>query len=236
MEALAYTGKGEKTKHAIATGRTVFRQSVRQAGEYAEHLRILKKGMNSKLGKKVTKGIWKGMPIFTLTLQERETCPSQCFHWSNCYGNNMHMAIRFSPDAIFERRLWKELEALNTKHAKTGFVVRLHVLGEFYSADYVRLWARAIKELPALHVYGYTHRHPGQSDGIGDAISDTRDTFDRFKIRFSDLPSDPLSANSEDFVPAGHGIVCPHQIKKTKECGTCGLCWTIDKPITFITH
>lgn len=38
---------------------------------------------NRKIGKVVVKGAWKGMPIYTLTLPERMTCPKSC-HKPSC--------------------------------------------------------------------------------------------------------------------------------------------------------
>lgn len=42
---------------------------------------------NPKTGKRITKGLWAGMPIYTLTLEERASCPSYCHMWRDCYGN-----------------------------------------------------------------------------------------------------------------------------------------------------
>ncbi len=47
--------------------------------------RVIKKSTNVKLGKKVTRGILKGMPIYTVTLEERSTCSETCAHWFTCY-------------------------------------------------------------------------------------------------------------------------------------------------------
>ena len=49
------------------------------------------------------------------------------------------------------------------------------------------------------------------------------------------MPHVELSANSEDM--GVEGIVCPEQLGATKDCGTCGLCWTKTKDnIIFKTH
>jgi hypothetical protein len=45
--------------------------------------RVLKDGHQSrKIGKFVTKGKMRGFPIFTLTLEERATCPRSCLAWA----------------------------------------------------------------------------------------------------------------------------------------------------------
>ena len=49
----------------------------------------------------VTKGRWRGYPVFTLTLEERATCPSYCEQWDECYGNNMPFGARLEPHTSF---------------------------------------------------------------------------------------------------------------------------------------
>jgi hypothetical protein len=218
---------------AIREGRTLFpstRHYVEETG------RVLKSGHNSrKIGKVVTKGKWRGFPIYTLTLPERETCPASCAHWSTCYGNNMHLAERVIPDSDFEDVLWLELEALNRKHP-AGYLVRLHVLGDFYSEDYVSLWRRALRAFPALHVFGYTARD-GRADPIGRMLMVTATVhWDRFALRFSGRHQPHLGAVTIEKGAASPFITCPAQQGRTECCGTCALCWQSTRTIAFERH
>ena len=80
---------------ALAEARTAFPLKVRQVHEMKRLLQPA--GQNNKIGKGdnvVIKGKCRGMPCFTLTLEERATCPPDCKQWSNCYGNNMRFAYR----------------------------------------------------------------------------------------------------------------------------------------------
>ena len=185
---------------------------------------------NDKLGKgskRIEKGSWKGMPLYSLTLQERATCNPKCNQWANCFGNNMAFAHRWDHQhEDFLSTLHTELDTLSTRHPD-GFAVRLHILGDFFSTDYVDFWRDALTELPMLRVYGYTHWHPGTP--IGDAIAAIQS--ERFVIRWSDRGGE-LSANVE-----GEGITCPEQTGKTKSCLTCGLCWNpVVRAIKFLEH
>ena len=106
---------------------------------------IIKRSRNSKLGRKVNKGRWRGMPIYTVTLPERRTCPAYCEQWGICYGNHMPFAHRIDPlpdPELFIQRIQEEVAVLSYKHRRTGFVVRLHVLGDFFSVEYVEAWYR----------------------------------------------------------------------------------------------
>ena len=75
-----------------------------------------------------------------------------------------------------------------------------------------------------------------EEKSIGKAIRKLRNKmWDRFSIRFSDLLTDELSANSNDL--SNEGIVCPEQTKQVASCGECTLCWNKNvSSVLFITH
>src|SRR6202021_3450707 len=134
---------------------------------------VLKSAYNQrKIGGKVTKGKWKGFPIYSLTLEERATCPRSCSEWLSCYGNHMGRSIRYRHGKSLESAIKREVNDLAQRHPK-GFVVRLHILGDFYSVDYVVMWSQLLLKHPALHIFGYTHWKRGTP--IGDAIAKLRD-------------------------------------------------------------
>lgn len=198
--------------------------------------RLLISGFNSrKIGKIVTKGKWRGFPIYTLTLVERETCPRTCKAWLTCYGNNMHYSRRIIASSAFEDALWKEIHVLDGKHPG-GFVVRLHVLGDFYSLEYVELWERALAAFPALRVFGYTARHH-RDEPIGRALfALARRQWDRFAMRFSGQGLDQLGAEIVEPGAATQHVVCPMQTGRTDCCSTCGFCWQGRKTVAFYEH
>lgn len=197
--------------------------------------RVLKEGKNSrKLGNLFTKGVWAGMPIFMLTLQERATCPRTCKEWAWCYGNNMPFAERIHDDGTLTRRLWGELAALAVEFPN-GFVVRLHVLGDFFSVDYVQFWADALDDFPPLRIFGFTARRP--NDPIGAAlIRLVAAREERFMLRFSGAGYETHCSEVVEKVEQATGLVCPAELEPNRSCATCGLCASSDKTITFIRH
>jgi hypothetical protein len=172
----------------------------------------------------------RGWPIYTLTLEERATCPRTC-GLGFCYGNHAsrraHRRRRRARAA-----LWDELEALQAEHP-AGFMVRLHILGDFYSAGYVAMWRRALAAFPALHVFGFTARDR-DDDEIGRAVFDlAMEDWDRFAIRFSGATGPLWASRIGDDDQA---IACPAQTGKTECCGTCTLCWASQRSISFARH
>lgn len=225
---------------AVEGGRTLF---PGRAVDASLPERILKSGEHSrKIGSLVVKGAWRGFPIYTLTLEERKTCPASCHHWRSCMGNSMPWPERLQPGRALESRLGYELWRLQMKHP-AGFVVRLHVLGDFYSTGYVRRWLGWLRRFPALHVFGYT-AWPLDSE-VGALVAETaRRQWERFAVRLStdartEAPGTPRAMTviaTPDARTVAGAIVCPAQTGRSDCCGTCGLCWGTRRDIAFLLH
>ena len=193
-----------------------------------------------KIGSHVGKGAWSGFPIYCLTLPERTTCPRSCGHWLDCYGNKMNWAKRHAPGERLEFALRAQIAALAAKHPD-GFVVRLHILGDFYSVEYVEMWAALMARYPMLRVFGYTARDPNEAIGEALGLIEHRHRW-RWAVRYSNGDPDVVWAHArtvsidtaEDCPP--DAIVCPAQTDKTDCCGTCALCWTTHLAIAFLRH
>jgi hypothetical protein len=216
---------------AYRAGNSIFPSRVFDPNEVG---RVLKDGHQSrKIGREVRKGHRKGWPIFTLTLEERATCPRTCREWGTCYGNNMQAAERIVHGDSRIIALEAELHALARKYPG-GFMVRLHVLGDFYSLEYVEFWGKMLEKLPPLHVFGFTARLPGTE--IGDALWDIAgNQWDRFAVRFSGMPGERWASQMiPDEDPMS--ILCPAQTGATDCCATCALCWHSDRSIAFRRH
>lgn len=218
---------------AARGGRSIFPSRVYDPDEVA---RVLKSGHQSrKIGAFVAKGPRRGWPIYTLTLEERATCPRNCREWARCYGNNMQAAERIVAGADLEAALERELRQLAADHPG-GFMVRLHVLGDFYSAGYVDLWQQMLAELPALHVFGFTAHLPGSE--LGSTLHEMAVEWgERFAIRFSGLDATHRGAITVGpGEPAPRAILCPAQTGATDCCATCALCWQSTRSIAFRRH
>lgn len=226
---------------ASATG-TLFPNRVEDP---RDGISVLKDGRhNSKIGGDVLKGRLKGARIFTLTLEERETCPRTCHAWRICYGNGMSHSVRWRHGAELQARLIDEISALCAQHDRV--LIRLHVLGDFYSVGYVNLWAELLWRHPNLFVFGFTAWAPPTP--IGTSIVRLRLVLpQRFMIRHSGMGgrwgsyvlADADHAGSVAMFP--DAAVCPEQAdamagKQGRHCGSCALCWQSDLNIVFVPH
>ncbi len=225
---------------AIATGRT-------QYAEYGIKLvtaesNVLKRSMqNDKLGKlrEWRAGAFKGMPLYSLTLEERATCERTCNAWDVCYGNNMPFAHRFDVTLdgglALMMRLTVELDKLDKKHPN-GYSIRLHILGDFFSVAYVDFWREQLETRAALHIYGYTHRQGEIKARIDEVWAEHGK---RFAIMQSDGGADERKpvALIETTEGADKLPTCPQQTGKASGCLDCGLC-TINtvRGVKFLIH
>jgi len=217
---------------AARNGGTIFGQTVTPA---AMADRVLKSGEhNRKIGKMATKGRWKGMPIYTLTLEERATCPRSCLEWLTCYGNNMGRAPRIHDDGFLTLRLAAELAHYSAVH-EAGFIVRLHVLGDFFSVEYVHFWRRMLHKFANLRIFGFTARLPSTEIGR-EVLYLIRDFEDQALFRVSGGNQPLLCSEVVETAELATGVVCPAQLDPERCCATCGLCWQTDRTISFIQH
>mgnify|MGYP003146093120 CR=1 FL=1 len=228
------------TQRARIEGTTVFRKSIKPPANNNLFVDVLKPGNNNKkLGYKITKGRWKGKYLYSLTLEERATCPRYCHHWEDCYGNNMPFAHRYavSPDLL--PAIHGNIIRLRNKHPQ-GIVVRLHVLGDFYSPAYVTFWEHMLDFWPNLCIFGYTARW-GDDTQYAIHTQLNRRYPNRCVIRYSrNLEYDEtLTARyAADGTFDGTAFTCPEQTGKAASCADCGLCWSdgATKTVRFLSH
>ena len=241
-------GNAKLRRYTTIYPKTVY--TINSWGDYGVYGHsLLKQSNNGKLGKVVSKGDFKGKPLYSLSLVERLMgCPKSCHHWESCYGNNMPFAHRFKTDKrkkVFRDILEYEIGNLLKKH-KQGIHIRLHVLGDFYSMAYAWFWGYTVSNYKNVSVYGYTAHKPDSA--IGHTINSVINTvgFDRFAIRFSNA-NVKLSANSTEYKPRLiasknvslnlKSIPCPEQENKVLNCVSCALCWNKKaENILFYTH
>lgn len=228
---------------AVTQGRTLFPTRVFDVDQAP---RVLVSGHNNaKTGAEVMKGPWRGAAIYTVTLEERATCPASCGNWQTCYGNAMPLARRHRHGEELILALDREIADLLREHP-AGIAVRLHVLGDFWSVRYALAWYRWLAQHPKLRVWGYTANAIGSDIG---AVLDAANLRwpERCVIRWSIDPRAepaPLQAATV-WIPQAEarqvvdGVICPAQTGATPACATCAICWAgpaRDKRIVFLGH
>lgn len=200
---------------------------------------------NAKIGRDVRKGKLAGYWIYTVSLEERATCPRSCEHWGNCYGNGMPYARRVDhrdPVAL-TAAIEADIRDILAVKGRAGLLVRLHALGDFFSPEYVAFWASMLARYDRLAVFGYT-AHPPQSK-IGRQVAAVRGHFgfERFAVRHSDGGLDrDCTVSVYDLTAPSNAFICPEQGRgltaagKPILCATCALCWTTRRNVAFVNH
>lgn len=192
---------------------------------------------NPKLGRVVSKGPHKRLPMRYVTLEEGRTCPTDCALRSRCYGGNMPLAKRITWRG--EKTGEGIAEAIRTSKP---CMIRLHNLGDFPSIKYARSVLEALKESGSA-AFGFTHWSP--STTIGYALRRWADeNWGTFAIRTSYLRGSraPIPERSAvivehpDQAKEHNAVVCPEQMGKTPSCAQCGYCWNSRRPVAFVLH
>lgn len=227
----------DRPNASIDAGRSLFhRRSVKAPAALKN---VLVSGhSNVKIGRDVRKGSLRGYWIYTLSLEERVTCPRSCQHWRSCYGNNMPWAKRVEHGPELEQRLRQEVAELLAVKGRRGVLVRLHALGDFYSSGYVRLWEELLDRHSNLAIFGYTARHPS-TDSIGQEVARVKAKHGRrFAVRWSNggARRDCTVSVKDASQARGDAFLCPEQTSKTLCCATCAACWSTDRNVAFVEH
>lgn len=227
--------KRPRTDRGIAAdGGTRFKKALYEVRDTT----ILVHGQQSaKLGRTVTKGPHRGLPMRYITLEEGRTCPSDCALRPKCYGGNMPLAKRI---------IWRGEEtgkAIADAVAKAGPVMlRLHNLGDFPSFGYAQRMLAAIKQAGGA-AFGYTHHQPETE--IGKQIrAMAAVNWDHFAIRTSYkagtrkpiLTRSAVIVERPEDAAAHNAVVCPEQLGKVASCAACGYCWHSQRPVAFVMH
>lgn len=221
----------------VVTGRSKFSGKGVRSPDAGDHV-LVSGHSNVKIGRDVRKGWARGYWIYTLTLEERATCPRSCHHWATCYGNNMPYARRVDHrDAkALQAAIERDVERLLAVRDRVGILVRLHALGDFFDEQYVEFWGNLLAKYDRLAAYGYTAWAPHTP--IGRAVAIVKEQYGRrFAIRWSNGADDedcavPIRAVDEPV----NAVVCPEQTGATAACATCGLCWGTERNVAFIEH
>ncbi len=168
------------------------------------------------------------LPSFSLPVLQ--TCPGKTeFCRRLCYGLRgrfTHQKMReiyqnnlkASKQAGFVERIVREISKSKTE------AFRLHVVGDFYSVEYLEKWIEIANRLPNVKFFGSTRSW---------RVPELRKTLERFR----DLPNVYLRA-SIDFTHLdrptcswgvwsieGEGDPCLHDYGLVKNCTACKKCW-----------
>ena len=154
----------------------------------------------------------------------------------------MQWPKRWKHGPELESRIEAEVADLCARHENV--LVRLHVLGDFYSLDYLSLWLSLMQRHERLACFGFTAWGPETE--IGELISHMRVEFGRrWSMRHSGRTG-PWGSFTIDFPTEkkriGDALVCPEErdamngTGKGTHCGNCAACWSSDVPIVFVEH
>lgn len=103
---------------------------------------------------------------------------------------------------------------------------RLHVIGDFYSVEYIEKWITIVKALPTVMFFGSTRSW--RCDFLSSAIKVFRNIENVYLKASVDLTDtlNPVGCGWNVWAVEGEGMPCPHDEGKVASCFDCKRCWT----------
>jgi len=104
---------------------------------------------------------------------------------------------------------------------------RLHVIGDFYTVEYVGKWIAIAKRLPDVIFFGSTRSW--RCDFIAEVLKRYRDLPNVY-MKASVDPTDnedPFGCGWSIWSVEGEGTPCPHDYRLVANCAECKRCWSI---------
>lgn len=175
---------------------------------------------NLKLGK---------LPSFSLPVIT--TCPGKTpFCEQYCYGLRGMFTLTEISDSN-ERRLDASLRSdfvpiiVREIREKRFPAFRLHVIGDFYSAEYIKKWIEIATIIDEVIFFGSTRSW--RCDFLAETLKEFRDLPNVYmKASVDDTDElDPFACGWRVWSIEGKGQPCPHDSKAVSSCASCGRCW-----------
>lgn len=103
---------------------------------------------------------------------------------------------------------------------------RLHVIGDFYSPEYIKKWTQIATILYDVIFFGSTRSW--RCDFLSEPLKEFRDLSNVYMKASVDATDDldPFSCGWRVWSIGGKGLPCPHDSGLVESCTTCRRCWT----------
>jgi len=192
-------------------------------------MKLLKKG-NQKLDKSIL--CWSITPVASCL--NCAQCMKRCYA---LFPYRMYPKTKLSWDNNFTLAKTGEFKQHiidQLSSAKKCKAVRIHVAGDFFTAEYILQWCDIVQQFPALHFYGYSKHFKIFPDELAKI-----NNFPNCNIINSITEDDDINFGDADrvakLVSLGYPV-CPATAGEDVSCGKdCFICLTSDK-VCFHVH
>lgn len=166
------------------------------------------------------------LPVITTCPGKTPFCERFCFGLHGNFkllnvkeANDRRLDATLRPD--FVDTIIKEIRKVNPP------AFRLHVVGDFYSVEYIEKWIDIALELEVVIFFGSTRSW--RCEFLSKTLKSFRDLKNVYIKASVDL-SDPLGVPNcgwRTWSVEGEGIPCPHDAGLVANCTACRRCWTV---------
>jgi len=175
---------------------------------------------NLKLGKLPSFSL----PVITTCPGKTPFCEAFCF---GLKGNYILPSVKDTNERRLEASLRSDFVPIIVQEIRKtkAQAFRLHVVGDFYSEEYIRKWEEIAAELENVIFFGSTRTW--RCGYMGEALKALRDRPNVFMKASVDLTDDldPTICGWRVWSIEGEGDPCPHDYSIVEDCNDCGRCW-----------
>lgn len=181
----------------------------------------------------ISKGNLKLGTLPSFSLPVIVTCPGKtpfCDHY--CYGLKGQftaVSIKEKNDKRLDASLEDDFADIIVGEIRKAIApaFRLHVIGDFYTRDYVEKWIEIAERLPTIIFFGSTRSW--RCEFMDDALKRLRDLPNVYIKASVDVADnlEPLTCGWNIWSVEGEGVPCPHDYGLVESCAKCKRCWTL---------
>ena len=173
------------------------------------------------------------LPVITTCPGKTPFCERYCF---GLKGNFTMLNVIDANDRRLDATLKNDFVDIIIKEIRQTRApsFRIHVIGDFYTVEYIEKWIEIAKELPDVIFFGSTRSW--RCDFLSEAIKMFRDMENVYLKASVDLTDtlSPLGCGWNLWSVEGKGMACPHDVGKVASCLACKRCWsTKNLDVTF---
>ena len=166
------------------------------------------------------------LPVITTCPGKTPFCEFYCF---GLKGNFKLQNVIEANDRRLDASLREDFVDIIIKEIRQvkALAFRLHVVGDFYSIEYIEKWANIANRLPFVMFFGSTRSW--RCDFLTVDIKRFRDLKNVYMKASVDLTDTltPEDCGWNVWSVEGEGMPCPHDEGKVENCAACKRCWTL---------
>ena len=167
------------------------------------------------------------LPVITTCPGKTPFCEQYCF---GLRGNFILENVKKANDRRLDATLKPDFvdTIVNEVRKTRAPAFRLHVVGDFYTTEYIEKWIEIAIELTTVIIFGSTRSW--RCEFLSKTLKEFRDlqnVYLKASVDLTDTLVLPPNCGWRTWSVEGQGDRCPHDYGLVENCASCRRCWTV---------